>query len=188
MAFDRSTEADGAPRRELYPEIEPYQTGFLDTGDGHQIYWELLGNPQRQARGVPARRARAAARRRTTGGCSIRSATTILIFDQRGCGRSTPHASLEHNTTWHLVADIERLRALTGSSSWLVFGGSWGSTLALAYAADASRARAATSSCAASSRSGAASSSGTTSTARRSSSRRNGSGSWRRSRRASAAT
>ena len=63
----------------------------------------------------------------------------VLLFDQRGCGRSTPHASLEANTTWHLVADIERLREMIGVDKWLVFGGSWGSTLALAYAEDPSR-------------------------------------------------
>jgi proline iminopeptidase len=119
--------------RQLYPAIEPYQTGRLDTGDGHSVYWELCGNPQGKPvvflHGGPG------------GGCSPDhrrlfdpARYRILLFDQRGCGRSTPHASLDNNTTWHLVDDIERLRVLTGADTWQVFGGSWGSTLALAYA------------------------------------------------------
>ncbi|MFZ5577479.1 MAG: prolyl aminopeptidase [Pseudomonadota bacterium] len=119
--------------RTPYPPIEPFKTGLLDTGDGHQIYWELCGDPQGQPavflHGGPG------------SGCSPDHRRLfdpkrycVLLFDQRGCGRSTPHASLENNTTWHLVADIERLRALLGVERWLVFGGSWGSTLELAYA------------------------------------------------------
>lgn len=119
--------------RGLYPEIEPYKTGMLDTGDGHSIYWELCGNPDGKPvvflHGGPG------------GGCTVSHRRLfnpekyrILLFDQRGCGRSTPHASLENNTTWHLVDDIERLRVLTGAEKLQVFGGSWGSTLALAYA------------------------------------------------------
>jgi proline iminopeptidase len=119
--------------RTLYPPIEPYRSGYLDTGDGHQLYWELCGNPQGQPavflHGGPG------------AGCSSDHRRlfdperyNILLFDQRGCGRSRPHASLEDNTTWHLVEDIERLRAMIGAERWLVFGGSWGSTLALAYA------------------------------------------------------
>lgn len=119
--------------RTYYPPIEPFKTGVLDTGEGHQIYWELCGNPQGQPavflHGGPG------------SGCSPDHRRLfdpqrycVLLFDQRGCGRSTPHASLENNTTWHLVADIERLRTLLGVDRWLVFGGSWGSTLALAYA------------------------------------------------------
>ena len=117
----------------LYPPIEPYRTGLLDTGDGHQIYWELCGNPA----GTPAVFLHGG----PGAGCSSEHRRLfdpkrykVLLFDQRGCGRSRPHASLEHNTTWHLVADIERLREMLGVSRWLVFGGSWGSTLALAYA------------------------------------------------------
>ena len=118
----------------LYPQIEPYRHGYLDTGDGHQIYWELCGNPQ----GKPAVFLHGG----PGSGCSPvqrqlfdPSLYNVLLFDQRGCGRSTPHASLEHNTTWHLVADIERLRTeIMGADKWLVFGGSWGSTLSLAYA------------------------------------------------------
>jgi proline iminopeptidase len=117
----------------LYPPIEPFKTGMLDVGDGHRIYWELCGNPK----GKPAVFLH--------GGPGAGSSTDhrrlfdpakycVLLFDQRGCGRSTPHARIEANTTWHLVADIERLRSQFGVEQWLVFGGSWGSTLALAYA------------------------------------------------------
>jgi proline iminopeptidase len=119
--------------RTFYPEIEPYDHGMLDVGDGHQVYWELCGNPQGKPvvflHGGPG------------GGCTPTQRRLfdpekyrILLFDQRGCGRSTPYASLEANTTWHLVADIERLRGMLGIEKWMVFGGSWGSTLALAYA------------------------------------------------------
>lgn len=117
----------------MYPSIEPYSHGHLDTGDGHQVYWELCGNPQ----GKPAVFLHGG----PGGGCTPEhrrlfdpARYNVLLFDQRGCGRSTPHASLDHNTTWHLVEDIERLRAMLGVEQWLVFGGSWGSTLALAYA------------------------------------------------------
>jgi proline iminopeptidase len=116
----------------LFPPIEPYETGFLKA-DGHSIYWEKCGNP----RGKPAVFLHGG----PGGGCSTEvrrlfdpARYNVLLFDQRGCGRSTPHASLEHNTTWHLVADIELLRDIMGAPAWLVFGGSWGSTLALAYA------------------------------------------------------
>ncbi len=119
--------------RGFYPPIEPYAHGMLEAGDGHRVYWELCGNPD----GIPVVFLHGG----PGGGCSPMQrrlfdprAYRILLFDQRGCGRSTPHASLEHNTTWHLVADIERLREMTGTQRWLVFGGSWGSTLALAYA------------------------------------------------------
>jgi proline iminopeptidase len=119
--------------RSFYPEIEPYEHGMLDVGDGHRVYWELCGNPNGKPvvflHGGPG------------GGCTPTQRRLfdpekyrILLFDQRGCGRSTPYASLEANTTWHLVADIERLREMIGVDKWMVFGGSWGSTLALAYA------------------------------------------------------
>ncbi|HZH08920.1 MAG TPA: prolyl aminopeptidase [Microvirga sp.] len=119
--------------RTFYPDIEPYDHGMLDVGDGHRVYWELCGNPKGKPvvflHGGPG------------GGCSPTQRRLfdptkykILLFDQRGCGRSTPYASLEANTTWHLVADIERLRGMIGVDKWMVFGGSWGSTLALAYA------------------------------------------------------
>jgi proline iminopeptidase len=119
--------------RTLYPPIEPYRSGRLDVGNGHSLYWELCGNPD----GTPAVFLHGG----PGAGCSPDhrrlfdpARYNILLFDQRGCGRSTPHASLEANTTWHLVEDIERLRTLVGAEQWLVFGGSWGSTLALAYA------------------------------------------------------
>jgi proline iminopeptidase len=120
------------PRR-LYPPVEPYGSGQLDVGDGHRIYWELCGNPE----GKPAVFLHGG----PGGGCHADhrrffdpARYNVLLFDQRGCGRSTPHASLEANTTWHLVADIERLRTMLGVERWLAFGGSWGATLALAYA------------------------------------------------------
>ena len=119
--------------RSLYPPIEPFASGHLDVGDGHRIYWERCGTPGAKPavflHGGPG------------GGFSPEhrrlfdpARYDLLLFDQRGCGQSTPHASLDANTTWHLVADIERLRAMMGVDQWLVFGGSWGSTLALAYA------------------------------------------------------
>ena len=119
--------------RSLYPPIEPFASGHLDVGDGHRIFWERCGTPGEKPavflHGGPG------------GGFSSDhrrlfdpARYDLLLFDQRGCGQSTPHASLDANTTWHLVADIERLRAMMGVDQWLVFGGSWGSTLALAYA------------------------------------------------------
>jgi proline iminopeptidase len=120
-------------RRPLYPPIEPYRTGRLEVGDGHSLYWEQCGNPD----GKPALMLHGG----PGAGCSPDHRRqfdperyNVTLFDQRGCGRSTPHASLEANTTWHLVEDIEKLRTHVGVDKWLVFGGSWGSTLALAYA------------------------------------------------------
>jgi proline iminopeptidase len=119
--------------RTLYPPIEPYETGMLDVGDGHLVYFERSGTPG----GKPAVFLHGG----PGGGISAKhrqlfdpTRYDVLLFDQRGCGRSTPHAGLEANTTWQLVADIERLRIMTGVEQWQVFGGSWGSTLALAYA------------------------------------------------------
>ncbi|MGZ3140500.1 prolyl aminopeptidase [Lentzea chajnantorensis] len=121
----------------MYPEIEPHASGLLDTGDGNQVYWEECGNPSGKPvvflHGGPG------------GGCSPAhrrlfdpEVYRIVLFDQRGCGRSLPHASvsgdLSLNTTWHLVADVELLRESLRVERWQVFGGSWGSTLALAYA------------------------------------------------------
>ena len=120
-------------RRTLYPEIEPRETGMLDVGDGHSLYWERSGNPAGKPvvflHGGPGGGSSPAHRRQFDP-----ARYDILVFDQRGAGRSTPHASLEANTTWHLVDDIERLRSHFGIDRWMVFGGSWGSTLALAYA------------------------------------------------------
>ena len=118
--------------RTLYSEIEPYETGTLDVGDGHVIYWERVGTkgakPAVFLHGGPGGGIAPAYRR-----LFDPARYDVMLFDQRGCGRSTPHAELEANTTWHLVADIERLREMMGVDKWLVFGGSWGSTLALAY-------------------------------------------------------
>jgi proline iminopeptidase len=119
--------------RTLYPPIEPYAAGMLEVGDGHAIYYERSGRPGAKPavflHGGPG------------GGISPDHRRLfhpelydVMLFDQRGCGRSTPHANLEANTTWRLVADIERLREIAGVDKWLVFGGSWGSTLSLAYA------------------------------------------------------
>jgi len=119
--------------RALYPETEPNRCGWLRVSPSHEIYWEECGNPRGKpalfVHGGPGAGAGTVARR-----FFDPRRYRIVVFDQRGCGRSRPHASLEDNTTWHLVADMERLREHLGIDRWLVFGGSWGSTLALAYA------------------------------------------------------
>jgi len=119
--------------RTLYPPIEPYESGHLDVGDGHVVYWERIGTrgakPAVFLHGGPGGGIAPDYRR-----LFDPAAYDVMLFDQRGCGRSTPHAGLEANTTWHLVEDIESLRRMMGVEKWLVFGGSWGSTLALAYA------------------------------------------------------
>lgn len=117
---------------DLFPPLLPVVSGFLERDAGHRLYWEQSGNPE----GLPVVFLH--------GGPGAGSAPTyrqffdparyrIVLFDQRGAGRSTPHASIEANTTWHLVADIEALRSHLGIARWLVFGGSWGATLGLAY-------------------------------------------------------
>ncbi|MFC4061703.1 prolyl aminopeptidase [Planomonospora corallina] len=123
---------------ESYPPIEPYDHGMLDTGDGDLVYWEVCGNPD----GKPALVVHGG----PGAGCSTNVRRTfdperyrIVLFDQRGCGRSLPHASdpatdLSRNTTHHLIDDMERLREHLGIDRWLLYGGSWGSTLILAYA------------------------------------------------------
>ena len=120
-------------RKELYPPIEPFDSGYLAVGDGHEIYYEQCGNPRGKpavfVHGGPGAGGDANARR-----FFDPAGYRIVVFDQRGAGRSLPHASLVANTTWHLVADMERLREHLKIEHWLVFGGSWGSTLALAYA------------------------------------------------------
>jgi proline iminopeptidase len=120
-------------RKSLYPQTEPYDRGFLTVDSGHRIYYEQAGNPQGKpavfVHGGPGGGGDVNARR-----FFDPAGYRIVVFDQRGAGRSEPHASLEANTTWDLVADIEGLRAELGIERWLVFGGSWGSTLSLAYA------------------------------------------------------
>ena len=118
---------------ELYPEIEPYDSGFLGVDDIHSVYYEQCGNPE----GKPAVFVHGG----PGGGCNAvhrrfwdPSAYRIVLFDQRGCGRSAPHAELRNNTTWDLVDDMEQLRQHLGIDRWQLFGGSWGSTLCLAYA------------------------------------------------------
>ena len=120
-------------RRTLYPEIEPYETGMLDVGEGHSLYYERVGTPGAKPavflHGGPG------------GGMALDHRRQwdpelydVLLFDQRGCGKSQPFAEIEYNDTWRIVEDIERLRDMCGHEKWQAFGGSWGSTLALAYA------------------------------------------------------
>jgi len=122
-----------AALRTLYPAIQPYRRGRLKVSELHDLYYEECGNPKGKpvvfVHGGPG------------AGASEKSRSffdpkhyRVVLFDQRGCGRSRPHASLVENTTWHLVADMEQLRERLGIERWQVFGGSWGSTLGLAYA------------------------------------------------------
>lgn len=117
----------------LYPPIEPFDQRYLDVGDGHRVYVEQCGQPRGKPvivlHGGPGGGSSPAMRRYFDPGVY-----RVVLFDQRGCGRSRPHASVEANTTWHLVADIERIRETLGIGHWTVFGGSWGATLALLYA------------------------------------------------------
>lgn len=117
---------------QLYPPIEPYDSGYLQVSPPHSLYYEVCGNPNGQPavilHGGPG------------SGCNAEMRQffdpkhyRIVLFDQRGAGRSRPEASLIDNTTWHLVADIEQLREHLGIEKWVVLGGSWGSTLALSY-------------------------------------------------------
>jgi proline iminopeptidase len=121
------------PRRGLYPEIEAFASGMLQVSPLHNVYYEQCGNPQGKPvvflHGGPGAGCNAKCRR-----FFDPKHYRIVLFDQRGCGRSRPHAELTDNTTWDLVADIECLREHLGIERWQVFGGSWGSTLALAYA------------------------------------------------------
>ena len=117
----------------LYPPLDPFDQRMVDMGDGHRIHVEQCGNPD----GIPV----VILHGGPGGGCSPAMRRyfdpgkyRVILFDQRGCGRSRPTASIENNTTWHLVADIERLRKLFEIEDWVVFGGSWGATLALVYA------------------------------------------------------
>ncbi|MBK7861377.1 MAG: prolyl aminopeptidase [Archangiaceae bacterium] len=115
--------------RTFYPPLEPYRVGHLEVGDGHTLYFEESGNPKGKPvvflHGGPGSGTEPRQRR-----FFDPAHYRIVLFDQRGAGKSTPFASLEHNTTWHLVADLEQLREHLGIERWQVFGGSWGSTLA----------------------------------------------------------
>ena len=122
-----------AASRDFYPPIEPFAAGRLKVSDLHEIYYEQCGNPD----GTPVVFLHGG----PGGGCPPfyrqyfdPDRWCVTLFDQRGCGRSTPHAELRENTTWNLIEDIEKLRAIAGVDRWAVFGGSWGSTLALSYA------------------------------------------------------
>ena len=119
--------------RQLYPPIEPYRTGTLPVSELHTLYFEEAGNPAGRPvvflHGGPGGGLDPDYRRYFDP-----ERWRVVLFDQRGCGQSRPHAELRENTTWHLVSDIERLRQALGIERWVVFGGSWGSTLALAYA------------------------------------------------------
>ncbi|MGI3164242.1 prolyl aminopeptidase [Pseudooceanicola sp. 200-1SW] len=117
----------------LYPPVDPFDQRMLAVGEGHDIYVEQSGNPK----GLPV----IVLHGGPGGGCSPAmrryfdpSRYRIILFDQRGCGRSRPFASVEHNTTWHLIRDIEAIRQTLGIDQWCVFGGSWGATLSLLYA------------------------------------------------------
>ncbi|MHC0052075.1 prolyl aminopeptidase [Actibacterium sp. D379-3] len=117
----------------LFPPLVPFDQRMLDVGDGHTLYVEQCGNPD----GIPV----VVLHGGPGGGCSPAmrryfdpAEYRIILFDQRGCGRSRPHACVDDNTTWHLVADIERIRRVLGIDRWVVFGGSWGATLSLLYA------------------------------------------------------
>jgi len=119
--------------RHLYPQITPFEQRMLDVSDGHRIYFEQCGNPK----GMPV----VVLHGGPGGGCNPAmrryfdpAVYRVILFDQRGCGRSRPHAAVEANTTWHLVSDIEAIREALGIDRWIVFGGSWGATLALIYA------------------------------------------------------
>ncbi len=120
-------------RRGLYPEIEPYETGMLDVGEGHSLYYERVGTPGAKPavflHGGPGGGMSPDHRRQWDP-----ELYNVLLFDQRGCGKSLPFAEIEDNDTWRIVADVERLREMCGHDKWQVFGGSWGATLALAYA------------------------------------------------------
>lgn len=117
----------------LHPPVEPFDQRMLEVGQGHKIYMEQTGNPK----GIPV----VVLHGGPGGGCSPAMRRyfdpkiyRVILFDQRGCGRSRPHASIDDNTTWHLIADIEKIRQTLNISDWMVFGGSWGATLALVYA------------------------------------------------------
>lgn len=117
----------------LYPPVEPFDQRVLDMGDGHRVYFEQTGNPDGRpvvvVHGGPGGGSSPAMRRYFNP-----DVYRIILFDQRGCGKSMPHAAIENNTTWHLISDMEKIRNTAGIEQWIVFGGSWGATLSLLYA------------------------------------------------------
>ena len=121
------------PLRDFYPAVEPDSSGHLEVSGGHRVYWEECGSPEGRpvifVHGGPGGGIHPDYRR-----FFDPERYRIILFDQRGCGQSTPHAGLEHNTTWDLIDDMEAIRQDRGVDKWQVFGGSWGSTLALLYA------------------------------------------------------
>jgi proline iminopeptidase len=134
LSADRGARTPASPRRELYPPVEPLSTEMLRVSDRHTVYFEQCGNRE----GVPV----IALHGGPGGGATAEMRRFFdprryhkVLSDQRGCGRSTPFADVTENTTWDLIDDIERIRERIGVERWMVFGGSWGSTLALAYAA-----------------------------------------------------
>ena len=129
--MDKSSAKNGTSA--LHPLTDPFDQRMLEVGDGHSLYVEQCGDPE----GVPV----VVLHGGPGGGCSPAMRRyfdpnhyRVILFDQRGCGRSRPHASVEANTTWHLIRDIETIRATLGLDRWIVFGGSWGATLGIAYA------------------------------------------------------
>ena len=134
--MDKHTDKDSGQKRAvqyLYPPIDPFDQRMMDVGQGHRIYVEQCGNPK----GIPV----VVLHGGPGGGCSPSmrryfdpSVYRVILFDQRGCGRSRPHAAVANNTTWHLVDDIEAIRHALEIDAWIVFGGSWGATLSLVYA------------------------------------------------------
>mgnify|MGYP002526531671 FL=1 len=131
--LEHASHKDANARRSLYPVGEPFHTQTLEVSGGHAIYIEQSGKEEGEPvvifHGGPG------------GGCSASMSRFfdpdryhVILFDQRGCGRSTPYASVENNTTWDLIEDIEAIRKDLGISKWTVFGGSWGATLSLLYA------------------------------------------------------
>ena len=135
MPKNELSQTKNTPHMDFFPAITPYSTGFLNTGDGHELYWEQSGNPDGVPivflHGGPGAGASEMHRRFFDPGHY-----RIIIFDQRGCGRSSPFGSLENNSSKHLVGDVEALRNHLHIDQWIIFGGSWGSTLALLYAID----------------------------------------------------
>lgn len=128
------TISNGSSRRALFPENEPFAYGWMEASGGHEVFYEECGNPNGKPcvilHGGPGGAINPTMRR-----FFDPKRWRMMLFDQRGCGKSRPNASLDENTTWALIEDIERLRERVGCEKWTVFGGSWGSTLALAYAA-----------------------------------------------------